>query len=107
MSKAKVPESGFGDYTDADTFGRLIRRLRIQEGLTIAELAKKASVSMMTVSTTERGRSIPGPTVLGRIATVLKIDLEAAIAMHVRQTMRDSMRRAQLEAEMPDVPAKN
>jgi len=51
-----------------------VRRLRLERGLTQERLAHEAELDLTYIGGIERGRRNPTVEVLGRIATVLKIE---------------------------------
>jgi transcriptional regulator with XRE-family HTH domain len=52
--------------------GEKIRQLRVENGMTQKELAKKVGVSASAIGMYEQGRRIPDSTVLTRLARILK-----------------------------------
>ncbi|GHT76941.1 hypothetical protein FACS1894124_8820 [Spirochaetia bacterium] len=57
------------------TLGRNIKLLRTRRGLTQAVLAEKADISVIFLSSIERGTKYPKPDVLARIATSLTVEV--------------------------------
>jgi len=55
--------------------GKNIKFLRTQKGLTQAVLAEKASISIIFLSSIERGTKYPKVDTLARIAQVLKVEV--------------------------------
>ena len=54
--------------------GKNIRSLRSQKGLTQAVLAEKANISVIFLSSIERGTKYPKAEILSRIANVLEVE---------------------------------
>jgi len=57
------------------TLGKNIKFLRIQRGFTQAVLAEKANISIIFLSSIERGTKYPKPDVLARIAKALVVEV--------------------------------
>jgi len=55
--------------------GRSIKFLRNKQGLTQAVLAEKADISIIFMSSIERGSKFPQPDILARIANVLDVEV--------------------------------
>jgi transcriptional regulator with XRE-family HTH domain len=55
--------------------GKNIKFLRIQRGLTQAVLAEKADISVIFLSSIERGTKYPKPDILARIAKALDVEV--------------------------------
>jgi transcriptional regulator with XRE-family HTH domain len=55
--------------------GKNIKFLRSQRSFTQAELAEKADISIIFLSSIERGTKYPKPEVLGRIAIALEVEV--------------------------------
>jgi transcriptional regulator with XRE-family HTH domain len=53
--------------------GQPLRELRAARSLSIRELAQAASVSTRTITETERGRTIPSPSVIRRLTAALGV----------------------------------
>lgn len=58
------------------TAGTLVRHARFSQGLTLRDLAKKASVTQKTIIDFERGRTNPHGHTVYRIAEALGLDPE-------------------------------
>ena len=56
----------------SDSVGRLLKAMRILNGLRQADLARRLGVSTATISLTESGRRIPGRRELARIIESLQ-----------------------------------
>ncbi|MCW5220761.1 helix-turn-helix domain-containing protein [Verminephrobacter aporrectodeae] len=79
-----------------DSIGSAIRKLRLRDGLTIAQVAEKADVSRGMLSKIENGHAAAGTDTLARIARALgvsmsmlfsKYDASATEAQHVKKGM--------------------
>ena len=57
------------------TLGKTIKYLRTNKGLTQAVLAEKAEISIIFLSSIERGTKYPNPNILARIAKVLEVEV--------------------------------
>ena len=55
--------------------GKNIKFLRTRKGLTQAILAEKANISIIFISSIERGTKYPQPDILARIAKVLDVEI--------------------------------
>jgi len=55
--------------------GKTIKYLRSNKGLTQAVLAEKAEISIIFLSSIERGTKYPNPNILARIAKVLEVEV--------------------------------
>lgn len=60
--------------------GRLIRTLRLEQGMTQAQLAEKLNVSPKTVSKWENGNGCPDVSLLGALSSCLGVGLEPLLA---------------------------
>lgn len=58
-----------------DVFGLILRRVRLRQGRTLAEVAREARVSTQYLSEVERGRKEASSEVLGAICAALDVDL--------------------------------
>lgn len=63
-------------------FGALLRRYRVDVGLTQAALAERAGVSIRAVQHLEAGRGQPYPDTARRLADALQLDDAAREALH-------------------------
>lgn len=61
--------------------GPALRELRIRQGWSLEELARRCGVSESYLSQLERGRSVPSFIVLSRLASVLDVDVTYFIAV--------------------------
>lgn len=61
---------------DCEKTGALIKRLRIEKGLTQKQLAEKMNISDKTVSKWERGLGCPDVSLLNELSSILEINLE-------------------------------
>ena len=57
------------------TLGKNIKLLRSKKGLTQANLAEKAEISIIFLSNIERGSKYPHPDILARIAIALEVEV--------------------------------
>jgi transcriptional regulator with XRE-family HTH domain len=57
------------------TLGKNIKFIRSRRGFTQAVLAEKANISIIFLSSVERGTKYPKPDVLARIAKALKVEV--------------------------------
>jgi transcriptional regulator with XRE-family HTH domain len=58
-----------------EVFGRLLRRVRLRQGRTLAEVAHDARVSAQYLSEVERGRKEPSSEVLAAVCGALGVEL--------------------------------
>jgi transcriptional regulator with XRE-family HTH domain len=92
---------------DAANFGRVIRRLRMSQGWTIAQFAQRSGFSKNHLSVIELGKNIPSVYMLFQIAELLHIDAweivrEVELARRDRKSARAA---AMLAAAKPEPPA--
>jgi transcriptional regulator with XRE-family HTH domain len=57
------------------TLGRNIKLIRTRRGLTQAILAEKANISVIFLSSVERGTKYPKPDILARVAKALEVEV--------------------------------
>jgi transcriptional regulator with XRE-family HTH domain len=57
------------------TLGRNIKLLRTRRGITQAVLAEKANISIIFLSSVERGTKYPRPDILARLAKALEVEV--------------------------------
>jgi transcriptional regulator with XRE-family HTH domain len=57
------------------TLGKNIKLLRTRRGLTQAILAEKANISIIFLSSVERGTKYPKPDILARVAKALEVEV--------------------------------
>jgi transcriptional regulator with XRE-family HTH domain len=62
-----------------DVFGLLLRRARLRQGRTLADVAQRARVSTQYLSEVERGRKEASSEVLAAICGALDVDLHALL----------------------------
>jgi transcriptional regulator with XRE-family HTH domain len=74
--------------------GDVLRRTRLEQGRTLADVARSARVSMPYLSEVERGRKEASSEVLAAICDALRIDLADLLAATERDLVDDSSRRA-------------
>jgi transcriptional regulator with XRE-family HTH domain len=65
--------------SEGETIGQRLRARRVQLGLTLAEVADKAKLSLPYVSNLERGRGNPTLDALGALARALDIPLASLV----------------------------
>jgi len=58
-----------------DTLGKNIKKLRARRGLSQADLAEKADISITFLSNIERGIKFPLPDILSKLANALDIEV--------------------------------
>jgi transcriptional regulator with XRE-family HTH domain len=58
-----------------DGLGRAIKFLRFRRGLSQADLAEKADISITFLSTIERGIKFPQPDILSKLAKALDVEV--------------------------------
>jgi transcriptional regulator with XRE-family HTH domain len=74
--------------------GDVLRRTRLEQGRTLADVARSARVSMPYLSEVERGRKEASSEVLAAICDALRIDLADLLAATGRDLVEDNSRRA-------------
>lgn len=82
---------------DARKTGALIRRLRMEKGMTQRELAQQLNVSEQAVSKWERALGCPDVSLLSDLARVLRVDVRSLLAGEKNESIQDggNMRRIQ------------
>jgi transcriptional regulator with XRE-family HTH domain len=75
-------------------FGDVLRRARLGQGRTLADVARVASVSVPYLSELERGRKEASSEVLAAICDALRIELSDLLAQVGRDLVDDRARRA-------------
>ena len=78
---------------DAASFAKIIRRLRMAEGWTIAELARRSGFNKNHLSLIELGKNIPSLNMLFELAEIFRVEAaemvrEAELARRERKTAR-------------------
>ena len=68
-------------------FGKKLRRLRLQAGLTQAELAKRLNVTKAAVSYYENQERSPSPDVLIKIATIFHVTTDHLLGLSYRKML--------------------
>jgi transcriptional regulator with XRE-family HTH domain len=76
--------------------GDVLRRTRLEQGRTLADVARSARVSMPYLSEVERGRKEASSEVLAAICDALRIELADLLAATGRDLVDDSSRRARV-----------
>ena len=61
-------------------FGAIIRRLRIQRGMQVQQLARRADLTRQHLSLLERGANIPSLVTLFNLAEILRVKPSAIVA---------------------------
>src|SRR5262249_48141539 len=74
--------------------GAALRRARLEQGRTLAEVAREARVSMPYLSEVERGRKEASSEVLAAVCDALRIDLADLLAATGRDLVEDNSSRA-------------
>lgn len=74
--------------------GKNIKQLRLQRGFTQAVLAEKADISVIFLSSVERGTKYPQPDILAKIACVLGVEVFELfkgnlVSFDQKETMRE------------------
>ena len=69
-------------------FGEVLRRMRLEQGRTLADVARAAKVSMPYLSELERGRKEASSEVLAAICAALGIELSDLLAEARRDLVR-------------------
>ena len=76
--------------------GDVLRRTRIEQGRTLADVARSARVSMPYLSEVERGRKEASSEVLAAICDALRIELADLLVTTGRDLVDDSNRRTRV-----------
>jgi transcriptional regulator with XRE-family HTH domain len=76
--------------------GDVLRRTRLEQGRTLADVARSARVSMPYLSEVERGRKEASSEVLAAICDALRIELADLLATTGRDLVDDSNRRTRV-----------
>jgi transcriptional regulator with XRE-family HTH domain len=74
--------------SEAADFGRVIQRLRLSEGWTITEFARRAGYSKNHLRLLEQGKNLPSVTILFHLAEVFRVEA-AEIVREVEQARRE------------------
>jgi transcriptional regulator with XRE-family HTH domain len=74
--------------------GEVLRRTRLAQGRTLADVARAARVSMPYLSEVERGRKEASSEVLAAVCAALRLDLSELLAGVGRELAGDRARRA-------------
>jgi len=69
-----------------DTLGRNIKTLRARRGLSQADLAEKADISITFLSNIERGIKFPLPNILSKLATALGAEVNQLFLTNLDST---------------------
>jgi transcriptional regulator with XRE-family HTH domain len=90
-----------------EVFGRLLRRVRLRQGRTLADVAERARVSAQYLSEVERGRKEPSSEVLAAVCVALGVDLPDLLVaagrdlLAARPTVAPVLRLADARAARP------
>lgn len=85
-------------------FKDLIRRLRMERGLSQAELAERLGMAQRTVSSWETGDALPRPRVIRKLAQVLNYpEADLMIAANLARTAAEAKRIAESDRPVYDV----
>jgi transcriptional regulator with XRE-family HTH domain len=76
------------------TIGGVLRRTRLEQGRTLADVARAAKVSLPYLSELERGRKEASSEVLAAICDALRIELSDLLAEAGRRLAAERVRRA-------------
>ncbi|HTZ92505.1 MAG TPA: helix-turn-helix transcriptional regulator [Streptosporangiaceae bacterium] len=89
------------------TLGEVLRRTRLEQGRTLADVARAAKVSMQYLSEIERGRKEASSEVLAAICDALETDLPDVLAEVGRELASPAGQRATVVrlGRGPDQPA--
>ena len=85
-------------------FGAKLQSMLLERGLKQAELARKAKMGRDSVSVYIRGRSLPGPTHLHKLATALGVDADELLPGVVDSSVARTGGRSPLRIE--EIPGK-
>ncbi|GAA0492439.1 hypothetical protein Ade02nite_69090 [Paractinoplanes deccanensis] len=78
--------------------GEVLRRHRLEQGRTLAEVAREACVSVQYLSEVERGRKEPSSEILAAVCDALRIELADLLAEVGRDLVVDRAPVIRLEA---------
>ncbi|MCI8537604.1 MAG: helix-turn-helix domain-containing protein [Oscillospiraceae bacterium] len=80
---------------DTTKIGSLIRRLRIEKGLTQLQLAEQMNISDKTVSKWERGMGCPDVSLLSGLSGIFEVDLEKLLSgeLEANDTLGGNMKK--------------
>ena|SRR5438552_13318599 len=95
---------------DAASFGAIIKRLRMSEGWTIAEFARRSGFTKNHLSLIERGKNIPSLNMLFTLSELFRIDAadmvrEVELARRGRKAERAAAMLAAAELKRTDTVA--
>ncbi|MGH2968977.1 MAG: helix-turn-helix domain-containing protein [Solirubrobacteraceae bacterium] len=85
------------------TLGEVLRRIRLAQGRTLAEVAQTAKISMPYLSELERGRKEASSEVLAAICEALQIELAEVLAEVMRTLLDERAAAAVAAAQRPMV----
>lgn len=80
---------------DTSKMGSLIRRLRIEKGLTQLQLAEQMNISDKAVSKWERGMGCPDVSLLSELSGIFEVDLEKLLSgeLEANDTLGGNMKK--------------
>jgi transcriptional regulator with XRE-family HTH domain len=78
------------------TVGKVLRRIRLDQGRTLADVAKAARVSLPYLSELERGRKEASSEVLAAVCDALGIEMSDLLAQVGRELIDARLRQAQV-----------
>lgn len=85
-------------------FKDLIRRLRMERGLSQAELAERLGMAQRTVSSWETGDALPRPRVIRKLAQILNYpEADLMIAANLARTAAEAKRIAESDRPVYDI----
>ena len=78
-------------------FGRTLARIRGERGIGVRELGRLCGCTGMHISNMEKGKSLPSPEMLRKLATALEADIDelAALADQIDPEVTDLIKREQ------------
>src|SRR5674476_1551167 len=89
LNTAPNPKQGNESHTlDRVTFGKRLRSARKQQGLTLAEVADRARVSITTISRAERGQLALSYEKFSALGRALQMDMAAMFSQADAKTSR-------------------
>ncbi|MCL2411593.1 MAG: helix-turn-helix domain-containing protein [Treponema sp.] len=74
-----------------DTLGKNIKIFRARRGLSQADFAEKADISITFLSNIERGIKYPQPDILSKIATAFGVDVNELLVTEIMSSKNDKL----------------
>ena len=74
-----------------DTLGKNIKIFRARRGLSQADFAEKADISITFLSNIERGIKYPQPDILSKIATAFGVDVNELFVTEIMSSKNDKL----------------